>query len=94
MVQTANGFTLHSAAYHTDSGMGRGTSLQPNNSLELESVWLMKIKVCTQTHVSGFASLLNDEARNATVQRNHIPLGSYGCSLCSREARLTELKSS
>lgn len=73
---------------------GRGTSLQPNNSLELESVRLMKIKVCTQTHVSGFASLLNDEARNATVQRNHIPPGSYGCSLCSREARLTELKSS
>ena len=44
MVQTANGFTLHSAAYHTDSVMGRGTSLQPNNSLELESMQLMKIK--------------------------------------------------
>ena len=24
MVQTANGFTLHSAAYHTDSVMGMG----------------------------------------------------------------------
>ena len=94
MVQTANGFTLHSAAYHTDSVMGRGTSLQPNNSLELESMRLMKIKVCTQTHVSGSASLLNDEARNTTVERNHIPPGSYGCSPCSREARHTELNSS
>lgn len=88
MVQTASGFTLRSAAYHTDSVMGRRTSLQPNNSLELESVWLMKIKVCTQTHVSGFASLLNDEAGNRTVQRNHIPRGSYGCSPCSRETSL------
>ena len=33
----------------------RRTRFQPNNSLELENVWLMKIKGCIHTHVSGYA---------------------------------------
>lgn len=71
MVQAANGFTLRSVAYHTDSIMGRRTSLQPNNSLELGSVWLMKIKGCIEIHVSGSVSppLPRDETRHMTVKR-------------------------
>lgn len=50
---------------------GRRASFQPNNSLELENLWLMKIKGYIHTHVCGYALPLNVEKRNMSVKKNY-----------------------
>lgn len=70
---------------------GRRASFQPNNSLELENLCLMKIKSCIHTHVCGYALPLNVEKRTCQLRRiapfRHMIEGS----LHYREVRLIGL---